>query len=533
MVLVLSGCSAQSFREAADREVYGILAERSKQLFGRPEPLSIEPVAGALRERLLAETPAEPVVLTFARALEVAAENSREYRAQRESVYLAALGLTLERWRLGYIPSLTAVAELTGEQNQAATGSVGAGFTKVLGTGATIVGNLGMSVFRVLFTGDRFHSLPAVLSLSVTQPLLRGFGSDITEEPLTQAERNVIYALRAYERFRHELAVDVATRVYRILQQIDTVDNEKANYDNLVIVRERNEALAQAGRLSDVEVGQAQQNELSARDRWIDAQRAFAESTDSLKIFLGLPVSAPIEVDPRELRRLVDEGLVPVTIDEARAFAAATRHRLDYRTTQDRVADAERRTSVAADALRAGLDLGASYSVASLEGRVADLRTETAAWDVSIGLDLPVDRLPERNAYRSSLVALEAERRSASLATDNIRLEIRNLVRDLAQARSSFEIQSKAVDLARSRVESVELNLQAGRANTRDLLEAQESLVSAQNALTRNLIEYTLARLSLYRDLGALQVDESGLHIDAEVLAASLPEGSSPDAQPN
>ncbi len=58
---------------------------------------------------------------------------------------------------------------------------------------------------------------------------------------------------------------------------------------------------------------------------------------------------------------------------------------------------------------------------------------------------------------------------------------------------------------------STELFLQAGRAQIRDLLEAQEALLSAQNAVTAQAVRYRIAELELQRDLDILEVSEEGL----------------------
>ena len=46
----------------------------------------------------------------------------------------------------------------------------------------------------------------ADVRFSVTQPLLRGSGSRIVYEPLTQAERDLIYEVRSFERYRRSFA---------------------------------------------------------------------------------------------------------------------------------------------------------------------------------------------------------------------------------------------------------------------------------------------------------------------------------------
>ena len=68
-------------------------------------------------------------------------------------------------------------------------------------------------------------------------------------EPLTQAERDLVYEVRAYERFRKTFAVDVASRYYQVLSQMDEAKNAELNYSNLATLSERNRALANAGRL--------------------------------------------------------------------------------------------------------------------------------------------------------------------------------------------------------------------------------------------------------------------------------------------
>ena len=83
--------------------------------------------------------------------------------------------------------------------------------------------------------------------------------------------------------------------------------------------------------------------------------------------------------------------------------------------------------------------------------------------------------------------------------------------RRLAQARESYNIQQSAADLARRRVEATNLLLDAGRAQSRDLLEAQDALLEAQNALVRALVDHTVARLEFLRDTEQLEVDEQAI----------------------
>jgi outer membrane protein TolC len=123
---------------------------------------------------------------------------------------------------------------------------------------------------------------------------------------------------------------------------------------------------------------------------------------------------------------------------------------------------------------------------------------------------MPWNRSSERAAYRDSYIVLERAIRTTQELEDTVKQEVRQTLRVLDQAAESIEIQARSVALAERRVESTELFLQAGRAQIRDVLEAQESLISAQNALTAAAVTYRLAQLELQRDMGTLTLDNAG-----------------------
>ena len=94
---------------------------------------------------------------------------------------------------------------------------------------------------------------------------------------------------------------------------------------------------------------------------------------------------------------------------------------------------------------------------------------------------------------------------------DQLKQSIRNHLRNLLEKRSSVVIQRQAVKLAERRVDSTSLLLQAGRAEMRDVLEAQNALLSAQNSMISALVSYRLRELELQRDLGVLNVTAEGV----------------------
>jgi outer membrane protein TolC len=211
------------------------------------------------------------------------------------------------------------------------------------------------------------------------------------------------------------------------------------------------------------------------------------------------------------------ENAGPMEIPEFEAVRLAFDNRLDLRVTNGKVYDAQRAVIVAADALGAELTFfgaassGARRTITSADLDDAQFRTDKAKYSALLTLDLPIERTTERNKYRNSFINLERAVREVQKQEDKIKLSLRNELRDMLQARESLYIQARSVLVAEKRVKSVNLFIEAGRAQVRDLLEAQESLLSAQNSLTSAVVEYRIAELQLQRDIGLLKIDEKGL----------------------
>jgi outer membrane protein TolC len=204
------------------------------------------------------------------------------------------------------------------------------------------------------------------------------------------------------------------------------------------------------------------------------------------------------------------DAMRPESDDLLQAFAL----RQDRRESRGRAADAERHARVAANALRAGLDVtikaAGEQRNARGGGTATDIRFGDGSASATVDLDLPWERTAARNAYRNALLAADKARRDLAVKEDEVKQGVRDARRALAEARESYRIQGSAVDLAERRVRSTAMFLEAGRAQTRDVLESEEALVSAQNAMVGAVVQFCLAQWALARDTGALTTDDEG-----------------------
>ena len=596
MLLLQVGCQPSHYRLKADAVGKTIIQEKQKQALGKTEAFTIERPSDILRRRLLIQQnlphageaslgtdklrpiahwpekgypkatlspdqikslePGKLLKLSLLEALQIGARNSFEYQTRKEDIFRAALDLDLERNEFrstfgGLVDSLIST-DLQGEDTVTGIETSGSvDWSRKLKSGVEFSAALAIDLVKLL-TQDRSSSLGLVVDATIAIPLLRGSGKHIVTEPLTQAERNVIYAIWEFERFKKTFAVSAAGDYLDVLRRFNEVENAAENYRNLIASTRRSRQLANAGRITEIEVDQSLQNELRARNRWVSAQELYKSRLDAFKRSLGLPPDAEIDLDKSELDRLVarasklmpdiayegvlnargdippaDESIElvqpsredagPLEIDGPLAIRLGLENRLDLRVSLGRVYDAQRKCVVLADRLGAELillgnaTLGESRSITTAELDNVKLRADKGVYSALLTIDLPLERTAEQNAYRSGLISLERAVRDVQGLEDGIKLAIRDRLREMIEARESLKIQARAVNVAEKRGKSTSLFYEAGRAQVRDVLEAQESLINARNALTSAIVTYRVAELAFQRDTELLQIDEKGL----------------------
>jgi len=515
------GCSPEHYKTEADEEVYGILDAKWGEGLGSKVNYRISDVTAGPNDLAPRHTLPASGVLSLADAVALATANNRDYQTRKEQLYITALDLTLVRHSFvrqwfgtidaGYVSNMNEDSENFGERLEVDSQGTKLGFSQLLADGAIISANIAIDWARFL-TGDTRASLGSVLKANITAPLLRGSGRRIAQENLTQAERNALYEIRSFNRFRKTFVVSIVSDYYRVLQQRDGVTNAENDYKRAVESKDRLEMEAKAGRKNPYEVDQAEQRVLAAGDSLVRAKERYEQSLDEFKLRLVLPTDAEIELDQNELKALAELGISQPDYDLEEAVETALNQRLDLATSRDQVDDAARKVAVEADSLGTQLDLKGAMTVNSTgDTDYSRLRFHDGIYTVGLEADLPFDRKSERNAYRKAMITLERQHRKYENDTDNVKLSVRDAYRELNKAAQTYKIQMNSLKLAQKRVESNTLLLEAGRLTTRDLLDSQDDLLTAQNQLTAALVGHIVAKLNFFRDIGVLQVRPDGM----------------------
>ncbi len=471
-------------------------------------------------------------IYTLADCFNQALTGNREYRSRKEDLYLAALNVTLARHQ--FEPRLFAQSAIgtsgSGEGSDyetALSATQTVGVKQKLPYGGEIIASfLAGNINQLRSTVGDSTSAQAVLEARI--PLLKGAGM-VAQEDLIQSERNLIYAVRDFERYRRSFLVVVAGQYFNLVNQRAQIVNRLRSARSYTFMRRRSEALFQAGRQTLLDVQRAAQSELSANNDLITVIENYELAVDNFKILLGVPMTTNIDVAPEYLL------IPPPQPDETAAIATGLNLRLDLQTQRDRIGDSERQVALAKNNLLPNLDLSAKVATGSDTTR----RSLAPQWDnvdysAAVVLDLPLDKVSERNDYRASLVYLERSRRSLQTSEELATLQIRLALRLVRQQLSLLRLQANNIEMAQRRKDFSDIQFRDGKINNRDYLEAESALLDAQNRFAQALANLQVASLQYLRDTDLLRVTADGKLILPETPpgASTQPAAKIPTTEP-
>ena len=359
-------------------------------------------------------------------------------------------------------------------------------------------------------TGNTRVTSSSQLSATFLRPILRDSGFKQQGEALIQAERQMLYDLRDFTRYRKDFSVQIATAYYGVLGSRDAVRNSFLNLQSSRKNAERTRALAAEGRVTSADLGRLEQQELSTESTWIAAIRGYRQALDNFKILLGISVDANVLLDDGELEALQIRHPELAVEDSINVALAA---RLDFVNIKDQLEDAVRRVDLSANFLKPRVDLVASASINSDPAKNDHFtlpELERYRWNAGLSVDPGLDRKAERNSYRAALITRNSAARTVIQREDEIKLQVRDSWRTLDQAKRSYEISEIGVRISERRVEEQNLLAEFGRSKAQDLVDAQNALIDAKNQRTQALVTHTIARLQFWNNMGILYIKDNG-----------------------
>jgi len=395
------------------------------------------------------------------------------------------------------------------------------GVRKLLTTGGTL--QLDTTLARnertpSFFAVDRFYDADVLLSLN--QPLLRNFGSDVSTSQIVLAKNARADAGEQLRQTLNELVANVEQAYWNLDLARRQVLIQQRLLDRTVTERNRLEERANFD-VSPVRITEANSRVELRRADLIRVRASVRNASDQLKRLInspGLPLANETLILPTDVP--VD---TPITFSLLDSVTTALERRPELARSLLGVNDAEVRQRLADNAVLPQLDLTAAIGLNGIDdgdgSEAYSNLTDTDFVDYILGLSF---EQPLGNRSAKALASQRQLERSQAVTAyrrdaQDVVLEVKNALRDVMTSYELVGATRAARWAAADSLRSINVQEEVGVALTDEFLldlklNAQERLADAEFQEAQALANYMTSIAELYRSMGVL-IEKYGIEV--------------------
>jgi outer membrane protein TolC len=472
---------------------------------------------------LPAQSAPEPMILSLEDGVRRALENNPDLLVERRNPRIREMEARIER--AAFDSTLT--AGLTrGETKRPTATTVEAAIFDVVGLRESLLqydlglqrnletgGNLGLTMDVVRSSGlstvfdPNFNSQ---LSLTLTQPLLKGFGFAVAETPLNVALNNVRLSLEAFEAKVAGLVETVENSYWDLVAARKDLKVKREAKRAAEAVLSENRERVKLGLMAAIEVLVAEAEVARQEEDVVLAERSVRDAEDRMRQAMNLPPES----------WLAEQAIVPTTEPETARADVDLRKTVDEalaRRPEVRQAslDLENRKMLLnhdQNGLRPGLDFQGSVGMEGLGRSYHDSFDRMGSgdfynWQLGMVLTVPIGNRAARSAYRKTRMEMEQSAYGLEKTRQNVVMEVKESVRGVRTDFKRIETTRTARQLAEKKLEAETERFKIGLTSTRNLLEFQRDLSAAQSSELAAVVDYNKSLVTLARTRGTLLED--------------------------
>ena len=330
-------------------------------------------------------------------------------------------------------------------------------------------------------SNDRYNSF---FGISLTQPILRNFGTDVN-----LAELRIARADRAISEWTlREKIIRVVTDTVNMYCDLfvakENLGVEERSRDLAAQLLADNLKRAEIGVMSPLDVMQARADLASREENVLVARQAMLDNENFLKQLVTDEVFRVLQTRV-EIANLPD--LPNAKADKEKDFPMAFQMRPDYRQALLELQKRQINVVFARNQLLPRLDLVASFGVNGIDTSLADSFQRVTGqnnynftWSTGVVGSLPI---PNRQARgEAEAKQLETARALVELKRleQSILVEADNAAGQIDTTKKRIEATSAALDYARKTLEAAQTKLASGTTTTFEVLQFQRDLATAE-----------------------------------------------------
>ncbi|HXD19148.1 MAG TPA: TolC family protein [Vicinamibacterales bacterium] len=309
----------------------------------------------------------------------------------------------------------------------------------------------------------------------------------------TRAETHNVEAARHSYRSARDLVVLVAANAYLEALAADArASSARSQLATSQALYQQAQDLKQGGIIAGIDVVRAEVRLNGDRLRVTSSQNDLEKTRLQLARVIGLPVGQPFAVSAQ----LPNVPVPDLTVEEA--LAQAYRERPDYLSALERVKAAEAVRAAASSELLPSVRVNADYGALGLKATDA-----VATYSLSGSVNIPIF---QGGRTQGRIAQADADLRQRRAEAEDMRAEIYYDVRasflDLQATGEQLQVATRSRELANQELTQARDRFAAGVANNIEVVQAQQSVTTADEQYIDALLGFDVAKAVLARSLG-------------------------------
>jgi len=361
------------------------------------------------------------------------------------------------------------------------------------------------------------------LGVSLTQPLLKGFGTDVNRNGVEVARKGAEISRLQFEEIVISTVQQVETAYWDLVYAID---NLKVKQQSLSLARDlldQTRTRVRIGTSAPIDIVQSEATVATREQEIILAEHAVAEAADVLKGLMGFETlqdwgSTVVPVDELQVNR------APVDLEAA--IATAFERRTELKQEEIQKAIAQMNLVVAENQVRPQLDLVVGYGYLGVGGtlrqedpQTGEIVTVRGGWDDALDMvtEADYDQWSAAVNFRYLLgngqaKAQRAQRRFEARSAEQVVAaqrqaviqQVRRAVRLVESSAKSIDAAAKARELAERNLDAEQKKFANGMSTNYQVLQIQEDLAAAQAAELQSHVAYRKSKVGYNVSTGTL-----------------------------
>lgn len=353
---------------------------------------------------------------------------------------------------------------------------------------------------------DETYSNDIVFSLK--QPLLRNLGKNNNTYRITINKNHLKVSQNKVQHKIMEVVNRVQKMYWELLYSKEYLKVSELSLELSTELLKRNKALHKEGRITRVEIIQAEVEVASREEGILIAENQLLINSDRLANYLNLT---------KEFKRddiIIPEGkpiFIKDEINPDKCLRIAKEKRPEILEAKINLKNLEITSKITKNQLLPKLDLVSSFTLngyGGSESRSLDdtLDDNTRIWSAGIVFEYPLGNRKAFSEYSKLKIELEKAKRELTLLEKRIELEVIESIRNIETNLKRIDTCNKRTKVATKRLEIEKEKLELGMSTTVQVLDFQEDLTKALDKENRAIIDYQQSLINL--DLATAQILE-------------------------